>query len=81
MLLAVIQDEIGSLDKVVRIVKVSGFINAAPEFADHPKVMDACSELLVAVFGKHGMHARTSIGVACTPDQIPIEIEAVVEIL
>jgi enamine deaminase RidA (YjgF/YER057c/UK114 family) len=80
MLLAVIQGEIGSIDKVARIVKITGFVNSASDFSDHPKVMDGCSDLLIAVFGKRGTHARTSIGVSSTPNQIPIEIEAVVEI-
>jgi enamine deaminase RidA (YjgF/YER057c/UK114 family) len=79
-LLKVIETEIGSIDDVSRIIKVNGFINSAPEFSDHPKVMDSCSDLLKAVFGERGIHSRTSIGVAATPDQIPIEIEAVVEI-
>jgi enamine deaminase RidA (YjgF/YER057c/UK114 family) len=80
MLLAVIQKEVGSIDHVARIVKISGFVNSTPEFSNHPKVMDGCSDLLIAVFGESGFHARTSIGVASTPDHIPVEIEAVVEI-
>lgn len=80
MLLAVVQSEIGSIDNITRIVKVSGFVNATPEFSDHPKVMNGCSDLLVALFGERGVHARTSIGVASTPDQIPVEIEAIIEV-
>jgi enamine deaminase RidA (YjgF/YER057c/UK114 family) len=80
MLLAVIQQELGSIDHVARIVKVSGFVNATAEFTDHPRVMDACSALLESVFGQAGVHARTSIGVSSTPDQIPVEIEAIIEI-
>jgi enamine deaminase RidA (YjgF/YER057c/UK114 family) len=80
MLLAVVQKEIGSIDRVTRVVKVSGFINSTPEFSDHPKVMDACSDLMIAVFGERGIHARTSIGVTSTPDQIPVEIEAIIEV-
>jgi len=80
MLLAVIQNEIGSIDNVAQIVKISGFVNSVPDFSDHLKVLDGCSDLLIAVFGKRGAHARTSIGVASTPNQIPIEIEAIVEI-
>jgi len=78
-LVAVLDRELGSLDKVARIVKVSGFVNAVPEFADHPAVIDGCSDLLVAVFGKRGEHARTAIGVSSTPFQIPVEIDLVVE--
>jgi enamine deaminase RidA (YjgF/YER057c/UK114 family) len=80
MLLSVIQKEVGSLDSVSRVIKVNGFINSAPDFSDHPKVMDACSDLLKEIFGEQGVHARTSVGVAATPDQIPLEIEAVIEI-
>ena len=80
MLLAVIQAELGSLDRVSRILKLNGYLNAAPDFSDHPQVMDASSELLYDIFGEHGLAARTSIGVASTPDQIPLEIEAIIEI-
>lgn len=80
MLLTVIEQELGSLDRVGRILKVNGYVNSAPDFADHPKVMDACSDLLKAIFGEKGVHARTSIGVAALPEQIPVEIEAIVEI-
>ena len=79
MLLSVIQGALGSLDKVTRIVKVVGMVNATPEFSDHPKVVDGCSDLLVQVFGEAGRHARTSIGVASTPNQIPVEIDMVIE--
>ena len=80
MLLSALQAELGSLDRVVRIVKVSGFVNATPEFGDHPKVIDGCSDLFVEVFGDRGRHARSAIGVASLPGQIPVEIEAVVEV-
>jgi len=80
MLLAAIQNEIGTIDKVKQFLKISGFINSAPDFSDHPKVMDACSNLLKEIFGERGVHARTSIGVAATPSQIPVEIEAIIEI-
>lgn len=78
-LLAVVAEEIGSLDRVTRIVKVSGFVNAVPEFAEHPAVVDGCSDLLIDVFGERGRHARTSIGVSSTPFQIPVEIDLIVE--
>jgi L-amino acid N-acyltransferase YncA/enamine deaminase RidA (YjgF/YER057c/UK114 family) len=80
VLLAAMARELGSLDRVARIVKVNGFVNAVPEFTAHPAVMNGCSDLFVAVFGERGRHARTSIGVASTPNQIPVEIDAVVEI-
>src|SRR5262245_1335768 len=79
LLLSVIAHELGSLDKVTRVVKVFGMVNALPEFSEHPQVMNGCSDLLVEVFGERGRHARTSIGVASTPDQIPLEIDMVVE--
>ncbi len=78
-LLAVISHQLGSLDHVARIVKVTGFVNAVPELAEHPKVIDGCSDLLVEVFGERGRHARTAIGVGSTPSQIPLEIEMIVE--
>jgi enamine deaminase RidA (YjgF/YER057c/UK114 family) len=80
LLLSALQAELGSLDRVVRIVKVTGFVNAVPEFADHPRVLDGCSDLFAEVFGDRGRHARSAIGVASLPGQIPIEIEAVVEV-
>ena len=79
MLLSVLNAELGTIDRVSRVLKVNGFINSAPDFSDHPKVMDACSDILKEIFGNKGIHARTSIGVAATPDQIPLEIEAIVE--
>jgi len=78
-LLSVIHHELGSLDRVSRIVKVLGLVNAVPDFADHPKVIDGCSDLFIEVFGESGRHARTAIGAGSTPDQIPLEIEVVVE--
>jgi enamine deaminase RidA (YjgF/YER057c/UK114 family) len=79
-LLAVIAQELGSLDSVRRIVKVTGFVNAVPEFADHPAVINGCSDLFVEVFGERGQHARSAIGMGSLPGQIPVEIEVVVEI-
>ena len=79
ILLSVIAHELGSLDKVTRIVKVFGLVNAIPEFSEHPKVLNGCSDLLVEVFGERGRHARTAIGAGSTPDQIPLEIEMIVE--
>jgi enamine deaminase RidA (YjgF/YER057c/UK114 family) len=80
LLLSALITEVGSLDRVIRIVKVTGFVNAVPEFADHPKVIDGCSDLFVEVLGARGRHARSAIGVASLPHQIPVEIEAVVEV-
>lgn len=74
-----VNETLGSLDRVTRVVKVLGFVNAMPEFTDHPKVINGCSDLFEAVFGDCECHARTAIGVGSTPDQIPLEIEAIVE--
>jgi enamine deaminase RidA (YjgF/YER057c/UK114 family) len=79
MLLSVIAHELGSLDRVTQIVKVTGFVNAIPEFSEHPRVINGCSDLLVEVFGERGRHARTAIGAGSTPSQIPLEIELVIE--
>ena len=79
VLLSVIHHELGSLDRVTRIVKVLGLVNAVPDFTDHPQVINGCSDLFVEVFGERGRHARTAIGAGSTPDQIPLEIEAVIE--
>ena len=80
LLLAVIRSELGSLDRVVRVVKVMGLVNATPEFRDHPEVINGCSDLFVQVFGERGRHARTSMGASSLPFQIPVEIEAIVEV-
>jgi len=80
VLIAVLRQELGSLDRVSRIVKVLGLVNASPEFENHPEVINGCSDLLVEVFGEIGKHARTSFGVASLPKRIPVEIEAIVEI-
>lgn len=75
--LAVLQEAIGSLDRVRRIVKVTGFVASAAGFADQPKVIDAASALLVEVFGENGRHARSAVGVAELPRDVPVEIELV----
>ena len=79
-ILAVIRSELGSLDKVKRVVKVLGMVNAVPEFEDHPKVINGCSDLLVEVFGDKGKHARSAVGMGSLPMQIPVEIEVIVEV-
>jgi len=80
LLLAVMRRELGSLDRVARVVKIVGFVNATPEFQNHPQVINGCSDLLVSVFGERGRHARTALGAGSLPFQIPVEIEAVVEV-
>ena len=70
----------GDLGRIVRIVKLLGFVNAVPTFSDHPKVVNGCSDLFAAVFDTIGGHARSAIGVGSLPGNITVEIEAVVEI-
>jgi enamine deaminase RidA (YjgF/YER057c/UK114 family) len=79
-LLAVMRDELGSLDRVKRVVKVLGMVNAGPEFEDHPKVINGCSDLFVQVLGEKGKHARSAVGMGSLPMQIPVEIEVIVEV-
>jgi enamine deaminase RidA (YjgF/YER057c/UK114 family) len=79
-LLAVMRHELGSLDRVKRVVKVLGMVNAMPEFADHPKVINGCSDLFVEVLGERGKHARSAVGMGSLPMQIPVEIECIVEV-
>jgi enamine deaminase RidA (YjgF/YER057c/UK114 family) len=79
-LIAVMKDELGSLDKVKRIVKVLGMVNAVPGFPDQPKVINGCSDLFVQVFGERGKHARSAVGMGSLPNNIPVEIECIVEV-
>jgi len=79
-LLAVMKAELGSLDKVRRVVKVLGMVNGTPEFTDPPKVINGCSDLFVEVFGERGKHARSAVGMGSLPNGIPVEIECIVEI-
>jgi len=79
-LLAVMRAELGSLDRVARVVKVLGMVNAVPEFQDHPRVINGCSDLFVEVFGERGRHARSAVGMGSLPMGIPVEIECIVEV-
>ena len=79
-LLAALRWELGSLDKVTRIVKVLGMVNCAPGFNQTPAVIDGCSTLLLDVFGDAGKHARSAVGQAELPFDISVEIEMVVEV-
>jgi enamine deaminase RidA (YjgF/YER057c/UK114 family) len=79
-LLAVMRAELGSLDKVKRVVKVLGMVNAIEPFGDHPKVINGCSDLLVQVFGERGKHARAAVGMGSLPFNMSVEIEMVVEV-
>ena len=79
-LIAVMRAELGSLDRVRRIVKVLGMVNAVPEFEDQPKVINGCSDLFVEVFAERGRHARSAVGMGSLPMGIPVEIECIVEV-
>lgn len=80
-LLATIRAQLGSLDKVKRIVKVLGMVNATDDFGEQPKVMNGFSDLMVEVFGEAiGRHARSAVGMGSLPMQIPVEIEMIVEV-
>ena len=79
-ILAQIKKAVGDLDKVVRCVRLGGFINAVPTFAAVPAVMNGASDLIVAVFGDKGRHARTTVGVAELPADAAVEVEAMFEI-
>jgi len=80
VLIAVMKDALGDLDRVQRIVKVLGMVNAVPEFGDQPKVINGCSDLFVEVFGDKGRHARSAVGMGSLPNQITVEIEVIVEV-
>jgi len=79
-LLAVMRQELGTLDRVARIVKVFGMVNAAPDFGQQPAVINGCSDLFVEVFGDAGRHARSAVGMGSLPSQITVEIECIVEV-
>ena len=70
----------GDLDRIKRIVKVVGFVNGVPDFADHPKVVNGASDLLVEIFGDKGRHARSAVGSGSLPVSVAVEVEAVAEI-
>ena len=78
--LAVIQEEIGSLDKVKQIVALNGFVNSEPDFFGHPQVVNGASELLVQIFGDKGKHSRTALGAAALPLNVSVEINLIVEV-
>jgi enamine deaminase RidA (YjgF/YER057c/UK114 family) len=78
--LAVLKAHIGSLDKVQRCVKITGYIASAPDFAEQPKVLNAASDLLFDIFGKAGTHARAAVGVYILPMHSPLEIEFIFEV-
>jgi enamine deaminase RidA (YjgF/YER057c/UK114 family) len=79
--LSIIRQEVGSLDRVKRIVKMVGHIASAPGFTDQPQVLNGASDLLVSLFGDAGRHARVAVGAAELPRQAPVEIELIVQVL
>lgn len=78
--IAEIRAAVGSLEAVVRVVKVVGFVASAPGFTGQPAVVNGASELLGAAFGPAGVHARSAVGVAVLPLDAPVEVEVIVEI-
>ena len=78
--LAVMKAELGSLDRVTRVVKVLGMVNSAPDFGQQPAVINGFSDLMVEVFGDIGRHARSAVGMGALPRQVAVEIEAIVEV-
>ncbi|MCL6266967.1 RidA family protein [Flagellimonas myxillae] len=79
--LTVLKAELGNLNKVKRVVKVLGMVNAVPEFGDHPEVINGFSDLMVGVFGERGKHARAAVGMGSLPRNIAVEIEMIVEVV
>ncbi len=79
-LIAVMKAELGSLDRVARIVEIQGFLNAIEDFEDHAKVLNGCSDLLVEVFGGKGIHARSVFGANSLRADVPLILKAVVEV-
>ena len=79
-ILAALKEELGDLDRVKRIVKVLGMVNATSEYGSQPEVINGCSDLFVEVFGERGRHARSAVGMGSLPRGIPVEIEVIVEI-
>ncbi|MGB8192274.1 MAG: RidA family protein [Chitinophagaceae bacterium] len=78
--LAALKAAIGDLNKVKRVVKVLGMVNSDPDFKDHPKVINGFSDLIVAVFGEKGKHARSAVGMCSLPMNMAVEVEMIVEI-
>jgi enamine deaminase RidA (YjgF/YER057c/UK114 family) len=71
----------GDLDRMVRWVKIGGYVNSAPDFTDQPKVMNGASDLLVSIFGDKGRHTRSSVGVAALPFNVAVEVDGIFEIV
>ena len=78
--LAVVKDEIGDLDRVVRVVRVLGLVNAVPDFTEQPAVVNGFSDLMVEAFGDAGRHARVAYGAGSLPGGVPVEVESLFEV-
>lgn len=79
-LLAVARDALGSLDRIEAVVKLLGLVNGTPDFGEHPKVINGCSDLFVEVLGERGRHARSAMGMGSLPNRITVEIEAIMAV-
>jgi enamine deaminase RidA (YjgF/YER057c/UK114 family) len=80
-ILATVRDHFGSLDSIQRVIKIFGMVNAAPDFLDHPKVINGCSELFANIWGSDdGVAARSAVGMGSLPGNIAVEIEVIFEI-
>lgn len=79
-ILAVLESALGSLDKVKRVVKIQGFVNADPLFEEHHKVLNGCSDLMLEVFGDKGSHARSVLGAVSVRDNLPVIIDSIFEV-
>ena len=80
-ILSTLRSELGSVDRVSRLIKLLGMVNCTPDFPDHPKVINGCSELFADVFGRErGIGARSAVGMGSLPGQIAVEIEAIFEL-
>jgi enamine deaminase RidA (YjgF/YER057c/UK114 family) len=77
---AALKAEVGELSRIVRIVKVVGFVASAPDFHGQPKVINGASDLLAEIFGAAGAHARSAVGVAVLPANVPVEVELIAEV-
>jgi enamine deaminase RidA (YjgF/YER057c/UK114 family) len=78
--LAQLKSSLGSLDKIKRVIKLTGFVNCDPSFANHPKVINGASDLLVQLFGENGKHARVAVGVSSLPLDSAVEIDLIIEL-
>ncbi|MDF2724410.1 MAG: endoribonuclease [Paenibacillus sp.] len=78
--LAVLKSALGSLDKVKRVVKIQGFVNATPDFEQHHKVLNGCSDLMLDVFGEKGAHARSVFGAVSVRDNLPIIVDSIFQV-